>query len=228
MQRCAVTHQPQRDALQQCTHSNTNPRSQYSTLLTALETAAGIHAPKTRTLRRAYDTATILQILAGPTRIAAHMPTSAALPATITPQPRAQTHTMRQFEAPPCTMARQRHGACHPGPKQRTPTCHASRIANSLTHSIQTHKPRTPAGRPTRTAATTARTNITAHAPPHVCYTQQGTQLRAPHTPPTENHTQSHTRPPRHTHCTAGRLPSVDGMLPESWLLFKYNTLQET
>jgi hypothetical protein len=187
MQRCAVTHQPQRDALQQCTHSNTNPRSQYSTLLTALETAAGIHAPKTRTLRRAYDTATILQILAGPTRIAAHMPTSAALPATITPQPRAQTHTMRQFEAPPCTMARQRHGACHP--KQRTPTSHAPRIPHS--HTAYKHtSPTRPQVIP-QAVATAHCAIITARTPPHARDTQHDTQLRAPNTPPTENHTQS-------------------------------------
>jgi hypothetical protein len=42
-----------------------------------------------------------------------------------------------------------------------------------------------------------------------------------------ENH-QSHTRPPRHTHVRAVRLPSVDGMLPESRLSLKPNTLQDT
>ena len=64
---------------------------------------------------------------------------------------------------------------------------------------------------------------------PHTArHTQFGTQLRPPHTPPTENHTQSHTRPPRHTHVRAVRLPSVDGMLPESWLLYKPNHLQDT
>ncbi len=54
------------------------------------------------------------------------------------------------------------------------------------------------------------------------------TQLRAAHTPPTEKHTQSHTRPPRHTHTRAVRLPSVDGMLPESWLMLNPKYLQDT
>jgi hypothetical protein len=61
-----------------------------STLLTALDTSAGNARPT-----RAYDAATILHIFAGPTRTAAHMPTSAALPDTITPHTRACRHTRR-------------------------------------------------------------------------------------------------------------------------------------
>jgi hypothetical protein len=69
------------------------------------------------------------------------------------------------------------------------------------------------------TAATTAHCAvITACIPPRARHTQHGTQLQPPHTSPTENHTQSHTRPPRTTHVRAVRLRSVDGMLPESWL----------
>jgi hypothetical protein len=79
------------------------------------------------------------------------------------------------------------------------------------------------------TATTTAHcANVTTRTPPHARHTQHDTHLRAPHTPPTENHTQSHTRPPRHTHARAARLPSVDGMLPESWLMSKYTYLQDT
>jgi hypothetical protein len=65
-----------------------------------------------------------------------------------------------------------------------------------------------------------------AHSTVHRAY--DGTQLRAPHTPPTENHTQSHAQPPHHTHQRAVRLPSVDGMLPESWLPPKSKYLQDT
>jgi hypothetical protein len=50
------------------------------------------------------------------------------------------------------------------------------------------------------TAPTTAHCAIiTACTPPRARHTQHGTQLRPPHTSPTENHTQSHTRPPRHS-----------------------------
>jgi hypothetical protein len=94
----------------------------HSTLLTALETAPAVRAsyvarmtqPRCITFRR-------------PNAHLTHMPTSAALPDTITPQTRAHTHAMRR--APPSTTARQRHGACHP--KQRTPTTHTTHIAHS-------------------------------------------------------------------------------------------------
>jgi hypothetical protein len=97
------------------------------------------------------------------------------------------------------------------------------------THTQHTNTQAPHARTTSRTAVTTAlRPNITARTPPHTRHTQHGTQLRAPHTPPTENHTQSHTRPPRHTHRSPVRLPSVDGMLPESVLLYKSNDLQDT
>jgi hypothetical protein len=149
------------------------------------------------------------------------MPTSAALPDTITPRTRAQTHTTRL--APPSTTARQHHGPCHP--KQRAPTSHARHIYNTQHTNTQVPHARATS----HTAATTPHcANITARTPPHVRHTRHGTQLRPPHTPPTENHTQSHTRPPRHTHRRAVRLPSVDGMLPESWLMCKLKDLQDT
>jgi hypothetical protein len=105
----------------------------------------------------------------------------------------------------------------------RLQATHASN-PRTATQSIQTHKPRTPARRPAQLQPLrTAHTSLHPHR-----RMQNGTQLRPPDTPPTENHTQSHTRPPRHTHCRATRLPSVDGMLPESWLNCKYNPLQDT
>jgi hypothetical protein len=102
---------------------------------------------------------------------------------------RAQTHTTRQ--APPSTTARQHHGAGHP--KHCTPTRRARHIA----HSNAAHNSQVPPARRTSRAATTTAhcANITARTPPHARNTQHGTQLRAPHTPPTENHNQSHTRP---------------------------------
>jgi hypothetical protein len=150
------------------------------------------------------------------------MLTSAVLRYHRTTQSRAHRHTTRQ--APPTTTPRQRHGACHP--KQRSPTSHAPHISHSRT----AYKHTSPAHHATsRTAATTALcANVTARTHPYAHHTQHGIQLRPPHTPPTENHTQSHTRPLRHTYDSPVRLPSVDGMLPESWLLFKIKFLQDT
>jgi hypothetical protein len=124
--------------------------------------------------------------------------------------------------APPSTTARQRHGACHP--KQRTPTTHATHIAHS--HAEYRHtSPARPHDVPHSRNHCAV---ITACTPLRARHAQHGTQLRPPHTPPTENRTQSHTRPPRHTHCRAVRLLSVDGMLPESWLPCKPKYLQDT
>jgi hypothetical protein len=104
--------------------------------------------------------------------------------------------------------------------KPRNPHC-------ALARNIQTQAPH--ARTTSRTAPTTAQCAIiTACTPPRARHTQHRTQLRPPHTPPTENHTQSHTRPPRHTHVRAVRLPTVDGMLPESWLPCNSNRLQDT
>jgi hypothetical protein len=79
---------------------------------------------------------------------------------------------------------------------------------------------------------TTNCANITAHTPPPArsSYTQHGLQ----HTPPTEEETQSHMQlrlhipGPRRTHPRSVRSPSDDGMLPESWLFSKFNSLQDT
>jgi hypothetical protein len=98
----------------------------------------------------------------------------------------------------------------------------------TLTHSMQTHKPRTPARSPAQPQPPrSAQSSLDAHRRAHATYSTAHSSDR-PHTPPTENHTQPHTRPPRHTHDRAVRLPSVDGMLPVSWLLLKVNVLQDT
>jgi hypothetical protein len=161
-----------------------------------------------------------MQTIADPAHLT-HMPSSAALPATISPRTRARADT-QDSTGPSSATARQRRGACHP--KHRTPSSHATHIAHS--RATYKHKPRTPARCPARHQP--LRTIITACTPLRAHHTQHGTQLRPPHKPPTENHTQSHTRPPRHTHNSRVRLPSVDGMLPESWLLLKLNVLQDT
>jgi hypothetical protein len=63
--------------------------------------------------------------------------------------------------------------------------------------------------------------SITEHAP-------HSTALREHHNVTTEPHTQPHMRLLCHTHVRAIRLPSIDGMLPESLLLPKYKNLQDT
>jgi hypothetical protein len=116
-------------------------------------------------------------------------------------------------------MARVTQNNARPQPTQRTSHTRMQNTDTQAPHARTT----------SRTAATTAHCAvITTCTPLRARHAQHGTQLRPPHTPPTENHTQSHTRPPRHTHVRAVRLPSVDGMLPESWLLLKSNDLQDT
>jgi hypothetical protein len=151
-QRCAVTQQPQRDAVHPRTRDDANPQSQYcgTAPYSLRSTQCRRCTPKTRILHRVHDAATILHIFAGPTRTS-----RTCRPAPRSPLPshhahtRAQTHTTRQ--APPSTTARRRRGAYHP--KQRTPTSHARHSA----HSHATHKHTSPHTRRTsRTAATTA------------------------------------------------------------------------
>jgi hypothetical protein len=135
-----------------------------------------------------------------------HMPTSATLPATITPPTCAHRHTRCDKPHPAqhhvSVMAEYRHTS--PTPPHDVPhsTNHCALHKHHRMH-------------------TAART-------PHTRHTQLGTQLRPPHTPRTANHTQSRTLPPRHTHVRVVRLPTVDGMLPESWLLCKSRFLQDT
>jgi hypothetical protein len=73
----------------------------------------------------------------------------------------------------------------------------------------------------THTAARTPRT--TQHRAPGIPHTANRQTDRHTHT-----HTQSHTRSQCHTHIRAAKLPSVDGMLPESWLLYKSSCLHDT
>jgi hypothetical protein len=150
-----------------------------------------------------------------------HQLARTALPATSVTQRTHTPHTTQR--AQPCTMAHQRCRVCHKSVRKQT----THRTPHTRTQHTYTQAPH--AHRTSRTAATTAHCAIiTACTTQHARHTQLGTQLQPPHTPPTQNHTQSHTRPPRHTHVRAVRLPSVDGMLPESWLLYKDKCLQDT
>jgi hypothetical protein len=214
--------------VQQRTRDDTHPQSQYcGTAPYSLRSRQCRQCtPKTRIAHRAYDAATIqvLHISTGPTRTSRTCRPAPRSP-TITPQSRAHRHTRRDKPHPPqyhvSVMARVTHNlnSAHQQATHRTSHSHAQHTNTQAPHARTT----------SRTAATTAHcTNITARTPPHTRHTQHGTQLRAPHTSPTENHTQSHTPPPRRTHSRLFRLPSVDGMLPKSWLLFKLNCLQDT
>jgi hypothetical protein len=139
----------------------------------------------------------------------------------------------------PSHCARSNHWHPHACPRRRL-HAHSARMTpqrdahvtlrTPMQHS--TFKSRALAGRPAQprplyTAITSLQT--TAARTPHTTY--RTAQFRALHTPLTENHTQSHSpflRHITHTHDSPVRLPSVDGMLPESWLLCKSNSLQNT
>jgi hypothetical protein len=130
----------------------------------------------------------------------------------------AQTHATRQ--APSSTTSHQRHGACHPKTahtyKPRTPH-------RTLSRSIQTHKP---PHVPYSCDNCALRHHQCAHSFTHATHS---TAHRSDHpTRRPQKITPSHTRPPHHTHNQACRLLSVDGMLPESWLVLKSSTLQRT
>jgi hypothetical protein len=180
--------------------------------------------PKTRVLHRAYDAATIPHILAG------LMHTSRTCrPAPRSPTPSHHTHT-RVHRHTRCDKPHppQRHVGVMARVTKNTARQQATHRA-SHTHTQHTNTHVSHARTTSCTAATTAQcAHITARTPPHSRHTQHDTQLGPPNTPPTENRTQSHTWPPRHTHDSRVRLPSVDRVLPESWLLCKFKCLQDT
>jgi hypothetical protein len=84
-------------------------------------------------------------------------------------------------------MARVTQNSTRPQPTQRTSYTRMQNTDTQAPHARTT----------SRTAPTTTQCAIiTACTPLRARHAQHGTQLRPPHTPPTENHTQSHTRPP--------------------------------
>jgi hypothetical protein len=145
------------------------------------------------------------------------MPTSAALPASITPQTRARRHTRCDKPHPAqrhvSVMTRVTQNSARLQPTQRTSHTRMQNTDTQAPHARTTSS----------TAATTTHcASITVCTPPLARHSQHGSQLIA------HRKTHSHTRPPHHTHVRAVRLPSVDGMLPDSWLAFKTSCLQDT
>ncbi len=103
---------------------------------------------------------------------------------------------------------------------------HADRPARQASHTPTQHtNPAHPRDVPHSRNHNTV-TSITAHGRrPYT--THHIPQSSAHPTPRTHNDTPCHT-PAFITHRRAVRLPSVDGMLPDNWLLDKYNPLQDT
>jgi hypothetical protein len=215
------------DAVQQSTRDNTSPQSQYCGAA-PYNTHWAQNNDGSGRPRHASDIARMKQprffTFCRLNAHITHMPTSAALPATITPQTRACRHTGYNSTT--------HHNGTSPSWRVPHKTAHTYKPRTphrTLPRSIQTRKPRTPARCPAQPQPL-----HTAQCNHHCTHTnartspQHSTQLRPPDTPPTENHTARHTRPPCHTHDSRVKLPSVDGMLPESWLLYKFNLLHDT
>jgi hypothetical protein len=109
----------------------------------------------------------------------------------------------------------------HTSPSQTRSVTHSNAIRGSNPKS-QHHAPCQ------RKRAAQHRRRRAQWQPLHAQHTAQHDTHRAPHTAPIETHTQPHVGVSRHTHCRAARLPSVDGMLPDSWLSDKCKYLQDT
>jgi hypothetical protein len=187
----------------------------YSTTVFALETAAETQAQDTHRTSSAcsqcaHDTAARSFTFSQASRTP-HALINLFVPRSPPPSHDAQARTGSHDATSPT----QRNGT---SPKKRESTRRTAH--RTLKRSIQHTSPAHPEVDPHSTNHCTLRKHHCAHA--------TGTQLRAPHASPTENQTQSHTRPPHHTHDSRVRLPSVDGMLPESWLLCKPKFLQAT
>jgi hypothetical protein len=133
---------------------------------------------------------------------------------------RAQTHDVT---SPTHHNGTSEQGACHP--KHRTPTSHAPHIAHA--HTAHKRKPHTPARRPAQPQPLrTAQTSLHALRRTHATHGTAHSSDHPTHRP--QKNTPSHTWPLRHTHERRVRFPSVDGMLPERWLPFNNNCLQDT
>ncbi len=184
--------------------TKTNPQSQYcGTAPYSLHSRQRRQCtPTTRIVHRAYDASHF----ADPMRTCRPAPRSPRS-SLRTHQKHARASTPTARLAPPTITARQCHGASHPKQHKHTSPAHPHDVPHSRNHcTLRNHHCTRTATRASHTARHTAPT--TQHA--------------------TENHTQSHTPPPRHAHRRAVRLPSVDGMLPETWLLSNLNSLHDT
>jgi hypothetical protein len=182
----------------------------YNTLLTALETAPATYIARI-TQPRCF---TFSQVRSAPhayadLRRAAHY--------HHTTHTRADTHTTRQ--APSSTLRRQRQDACH------TKYVHDNKPHTDIAHSNPACKHASSA-RPHDVPHSRNRRAVQTHHHTHVTNSTPHSSAHPTHHP--QKITPSHTRGLRATHDRAVRLPSVDGMLPESWLLCKSNPLQDT
>ncbi len=185
-QHCAVTQQPQRDAVQQRTRYNTKPQSQYcGTAPYSLRSRPRWQCtPKTRILHRTYDAAAILHISASQAHIT-HMPTSAGAPRYHPPQTRAHRRTRCGKPRPA-----QRHGSVIPRAARNSARQQATHgISHTLTQHTNTQALH--ARTTSRTAATTVQCAIiTTRAPRHACtHTARHTDPRTPHTAHRKSHT---------------------------------------
>jgi hypothetical protein len=163
------------------TRTNRHPQSRYcgTASHSLLSRQRRLRTPETRIVQRACDAVTMLHIFAGPTRTSCTC-RPAPLPATITPQTRAHRHTRCDKPHP----ARRHVGVMAPVAQN---SAH-QQATHATSHTRMQHtNTQAPHARPTfRTAATTAHCpNIAAPTPLRARHTDHGTQLRAPHTPPT-------------------------------------------
>jgi hypothetical protein len=128
-----------------------------------------------------------------------HMPTSAALPATITPRTRAQTHATRQ--APP------KHNGPGTSASWRVPpkTAHTykPRTAHrTRTYSIQTHMPRTLTRRPAQPQPLHTETSLHAHRRTHATHSTVHSST-TPHTTRHHRYLTPLSNSTRQRHCEA-------------------------
>jgi hypothetical protein len=117
----------------------------------------------------------MLQNFTSPTRTAAHMPTSAALPATITPQTHARRHTRCDKPYPPqrhvSVMARVTQNSAHLQPTHAASPTHTQRTNIHVLHaSTASHTAATIAPREITTARTPQTTRYTAPPTPHAAH----------------------------------------------------------
>ncbi len=179
--------------MQRRTRDNTNPQSQYcGTAPYSLRSRQRRQCtPNTCIVRRAYE-ATMLHIFAGPTRTAAHMPTSAALPATITQHTRAHRHTRRDKPHPA-----QRHGSIM-AHVTHTPTSHAPHIAHQRTAYKHT-SPARPHDVPYSRNHCALPEHHCTHTAARTPHTARHTALTTPHTANRKSHPVTHAASAPHS-----------------------------
>ena len=160
--------------------------------------------------------------------------------------PRPQAHLRQTPTSPHRATRHQRHTAdTHATHDVTSPTLHngtsaMSRVSqkrtktNNAPHTTHSHaaykhtSPARPQDIPHSRNHCALRNHHRMHTAARTPHTARHTAPTTPHATHRNSHPVTHTRPPRHTHVRAVRLPSIDGMLPESWLLFKSNPLQDT